>query len=94
MLSTDANAAKICPKLPKTAKICLETISSRNFEISPKIEILVFFFSMSKNGEFQQNDAFFKVPYVSIRTFSFFSTLNLMILQTKWNECVRFLVDI
>jgi hypothetical protein len=49
MLSTIVNAAKstqICPKLPKlpkTAKICLETISSRNFEIPPKIEILDFF---------------------------------------------------
>jgi hypothetical protein len=30
-------------KLPKTTKICPETISSRNFEIPPKIEILVFF---------------------------------------------------
>jgi hypothetical protein len=30
-------------KLPKTAKIYLETISSRNFEIPPKIEILVSF---------------------------------------------------
>jgi hypothetical protein len=30
-------------KLPKIAKICPKTISLRNFEIPPKIEILVFF---------------------------------------------------
>jgi hypothetical protein len=29
--------------LPKTAKICPKTISLRNFEMPPKIEILVFF---------------------------------------------------
>jgi hypothetical protein len=54
---------------------------------------------------FVQNDFFFKVPYVSwiffgpqnsILSFEhkeknfFFPTLNLMILQTVWNECVRF----
>jgi hypothetical protein len=33
---------KICPNLPKIAKICPKTISLRNFEIPPKIEILVF----------------------------------------------------
>jgi hypothetical protein len=32
-----------CLKLPKTTKICPKTISSRNFEIPPKIEILIFF---------------------------------------------------
>jgi hypothetical protein len=34
---------RFCPKLPKTAKICPKTINLRNFEIPPKIEILVFF---------------------------------------------------
>jgi hypothetical protein len=46
MLSAIANEAKstqICPKLPKFAKICPKTISLRNFEMPPKIEILVFF---------------------------------------------------
>jgi hypothetical protein len=46
MLSAIANAAKsaqIYPKLPKTAKICPKTISLRNFEMPPEIEILVFF---------------------------------------------------
>jgi hypothetical protein len=41
MLSATANAAKsakICPKLLKIAK----TINLRNFEMPPKIEILVF----------------------------------------------------
>jgi hypothetical protein len=45
MLSTTANGAKfaqICPKLPKFAQICPKTISLRNLEIPPKIEILVF----------------------------------------------------
>jgi hypothetical protein len=49
--------SKICPKLPKTAqivKICPKTISSRNFEIPPKIEILVFYLkkntSMCRRG--------------------------------------------
>jgi hypothetical protein len=31
------------PKLPKFAKICLKTISLRNFEVPPKNEILIFF---------------------------------------------------
>jgi hypothetical protein len=31
------------PKIAKIAKICPKTISSRNFEIPPKIEILVIF---------------------------------------------------
>jgi hypothetical protein len=35
--------SKIYPNLPKTAQISLKTISSWNFEIPPKIEILVFF---------------------------------------------------
>jgi hypothetical protein len=46
MLSTIAYATKsaqICPKLPKTAQNCQETITSRNFEIPPKIEVLDFF---------------------------------------------------
>jgi hypothetical protein len=46
MLSSTDNttkSAQICSKLPKTAKICPKTINSRNFEIPPKIEILVFF---------------------------------------------------
>jgi hypothetical protein len=46
MLSTIANAAKSTQnylKLPKTTKICPKIISSRNFEIPPKIEILVYF---------------------------------------------------
>jgi hypothetical protein len=34
---------KICPKLPKFAKICPKTIRLRNFEMPPKIEILLFF---------------------------------------------------
>jgi hypothetical protein len=45
-MSTTANATKaaqIHPKLPKSAKICLKTISLRNFEMPSKIEILVFF---------------------------------------------------
>jgi hypothetical protein len=45
MLLTFVNAAEstqICPKLPKFAKICLKTISLRNFEMPPKIEILMF----------------------------------------------------
>jgi hypothetical protein len=39
--------------LPKTAKICPNTISLRNFEIPPKIEILVFLknkFSVCRGG--------------------------------------------
>jgi hypothetical protein len=46
MLSATVNVAEFaqnCPKLPKTAKICPMTISLRNFEMPPKIEILVFF---------------------------------------------------
>jgi hypothetical protein len=49
MLSATTYAAKstqICSKLSKTAKfdkICPKTISLRNFEMPPKIEILVFF---------------------------------------------------
>jgi hypothetical protein len=46
MLSAIANVAKSaqnCLKLPKTTKICPKTISSRNFEIPPKIEIFVFY---------------------------------------------------
>jgi hypothetical protein len=46
MLSAIVNAAKSAqnnPKLPKFAKICPKTISLRNFEMPPKIEILVFF---------------------------------------------------
>jgi hypothetical protein len=45
MLSAIVNAeesAQICPKLPKTAKICPKTISLRNFEMLLEIEILVF----------------------------------------------------
>jgi hypothetical protein len=45
MLSATVNAvefAQICTKLPKTAKICPKTISLRNFEMPPKVEILVF----------------------------------------------------
>jgi hypothetical protein len=45
MLSATINAtefAQICPKLPKFAKLCPKTISLRNFEMPPKIEILVF----------------------------------------------------
>jgi hypothetical protein len=38
-----AKSAQYCPKLPKFAKIFPKTISSRNFEIPPKIEILIFF---------------------------------------------------
>jgi hypothetical protein len=46
MLSATVNAAEsaqICPKLLKTAKICPKTISLKNFEMPPKIEILVSF---------------------------------------------------
>jgi hypothetical protein len=46
MLSATVNGAESaqnCPKLPKFAKICPKTISLRNFEMPPKIEILVFF---------------------------------------------------
>jgi hypothetical protein len=45
MMSATVNAtesAQNCPKLPKFAKICPKTISLRNFEMPPKIEILVF----------------------------------------------------
>jgi hypothetical protein len=45
MLSATINVAKsaqIYPKLPKFAKFCPKTISLRNFEMPPKIEILVF----------------------------------------------------
>jgi hypothetical protein len=41
MLSATVNAAESA-QLPKTAKICSKTISLRNFEIPPKIEIFVF----------------------------------------------------
>jgi hypothetical protein len=46
MLSATANAAKSaqnCPKLPKFAKICPNTISLRNFKMPPKIEIFSVF---------------------------------------------------
>jgi hypothetical protein len=46
MLSTIAIAAEIahnCPSLPNFVKLCLKTISFRNFEIPLKIEILNFF---------------------------------------------------
>jgi hypothetical protein len=46
MLSPTTNATKStqnCPKSAKLAKICPKTISLRNFEIPPKIEILVFY---------------------------------------------------
>jgi hypothetical protein len=45
MLSATINApefTQICPKLPKFAKICPKIINLRNFEMPPKIEILVF----------------------------------------------------
>jgi hypothetical protein len=45
MLLAIASATKSAQnylKVPKTAKICPKTISSRIFEIPPKIEILVF----------------------------------------------------
>jgi hypothetical protein len=37
-----SQCSKICPKLPKFAKICPKTIRLRNFEMPPKFEILVF----------------------------------------------------
>jgi hypothetical protein len=46
MLSATANAAKFtqnCLKLSKSTKICPRIISLKNFEIPPKIEILVCF---------------------------------------------------
>jgi hypothetical protein len=46
MLSAIGNAVEStqnCPKLPKFAKIYPKTISFGNFEIPPKIEILMFF---------------------------------------------------
>jgi hypothetical protein len=46
MLSATVNAAKSaqnCPKLLKTAQICQNLPKDENFEIPPKIEILVFF---------------------------------------------------
>jgi hypothetical protein len=46
MLSATAVAAEFaqnCPKQCETVKICPKTISLRNFEIPPKIEILIFF---------------------------------------------------
>jgi hypothetical protein len=46
MLLATVNAtesAQFCPKVPKFAKIHPKTISLRDFEMPPKIEILVFF---------------------------------------------------
>jgi hypothetical protein len=46
MLSATPNVAKfaqISPNLPKFAEICPKTFSLWNFEVPPKIEILVFF---------------------------------------------------
>ena len=46
MLSATAIAAEFAqnyPKQPETVKICSKTISLRNFEIPPKIKILIFF---------------------------------------------------
>jgi hypothetical protein len=46
MLSATAIAtesAQNSPKLPNFVKICPKTISLRNFEIPPKIKILIFF---------------------------------------------------
>ena len=46
MLLATAKATRfvqIYPKLPKFAKICPKTITLRNFEMPPKIEILGFF---------------------------------------------------
>jgi hypothetical protein len=46
MFSATANEARsiqICLKLPNFAKIYPKTISLKNFEIPPKIEILIFF---------------------------------------------------
>jgi hypothetical protein len=48
MLSATANAAKSAQKQPKTAKTYTKTISLRNFEMPPKIEILEFL----KNNNF------------------------------------------
>jgi hypothetical protein len=41
MLSAIAIAAESAPKLPNFVKIYPKTISLRNFEIQPKIEILI-----------------------------------------------------
>jgi hypothetical protein len=51
LLASDnaAECAQICPKLPKSAKICPKTIRLKNFEMAPKIEILVFFKNKNKN---------------------------------------------
>jgi hypothetical protein len=38
-----AESTQNCPKVPNFAKICPKTICLRNFEIPPKIEILMFF---------------------------------------------------
>jgi hypothetical protein len=49
MLSAISNAAKSAqyyPNLPKFAKICPKAISLENFEIPPKIEILMFFIKL------------------------------------------------
>jgi hypothetical protein len=40
---THCQCNRICPNLPTIAKIYPKKISTRNFEISPKVEILVFF---------------------------------------------------
>jgi hypothetical protein len=42
MLSAIANAAKFAQNCKKSAQICPKIINLRNFEIPPKIEILVF----------------------------------------------------
>jgi hypothetical protein len=54
MLSSTAIAvefAQNCPKLSNFVKICLKTISLRNFEIPPKMEILIFFQKNTLNVE-------------------------------------------
>jgi hypothetical protein len=38
-----AKSAQMYPKLPKFVEICPKTISLSNFEMPPKIEILIFF---------------------------------------------------
>jgi hypothetical protein len=54
MLSSTAIAvefAQNCPKLSNFVKICPKTISLRNFEIPPKIEILIIFQKNTLNVE-------------------------------------------
>jgi hypothetical protein len=70
MLSTIAIATKSAknnPKLPNFVKICLNTITLRNFEIPPKIEILIF--SLKKSYIYRMHQSMFSLFGCSIQQF-------------------------